>query len=406
MQHYCLMPLCTLKAIAQAVLPASIARGGLAGWLPDSLSNYTFLGLYLWQYGGILLVLLLSVIAYGVLHWFFSRLVHHHFVKRWTYPNNLSAAGPLSIALVACFVIATVPLLQLPMVAERFLVLLSRGLVAFLIAYLSYQLVDLLSFYIQQQSNQKNNQVIVHLLPLLRKSAKVVVVSLGTLWVMQQLNFDTKALLAGFSIGGIAFALASQDTLKNLFGSLMILIDKPFSIGDVIVSGAIEGKVEEIGLRSTRLRTTQDSVIYVPNAKLADIPIDNYGSRRYRRFLASFIIAYDTPPALIEAFIEGLRQVVHQHPYVMKDRCLIYLSDLKEAKLEIKAHIYFRTADYRKEMQGRHEILARVLKLAASLGITFAGPLRASYPEYTADPEALKQRLHEFFAKGQKAGKE
>ena len=406
MQHYSLIPLCTLKAIAQAVLPASIARGILAGWLPNSLSNCTFLGLYLWQYGSVLLVLLLSFLAYRVLHRFFSRLIHHYVVKQWAYPNNLSAAGPLSIVLVACFVIVTMPLLQLPMVAERFLVLLSRGLVALLITYLLYQLVDLLSCYIQQQSNQKNNQVIVHLLPLLRKSAKVVVVSLGTLWVMQQLNFDTKALLAGFSIGGIAFALASQDTLKNLFGSIMILIDKPFSIGDVIVSGPIEGKVEEIGLRSTRLRTTQDSVIYVPNAKLADTPIDNYGSRRYRRFLASFIIAYDTPPALIEAFIEGLRQVVHLHPYVMKDRCLIYLSDLKEAKLEVKAHIYFRTADYRKEMQGRHEILERVLQLAASLGITFAGSLRASYPEYTTDPVALKKRLDEFFAKGQKAGKE
>lgn len=405
MKHYGLILLYMLNALAVSGAAQQGRMDGeqLASLLPSHLRSYAFLGLYLWQYVGILLLLLLSIIAYGMLHWFFKRIIHH-FARRWAYPNNLAAAGPLSIALVAHLVIATVPLLQLPMAADRRLILLSRGLVAFLLTYLSYQLVDLLAFYSHQRGNQKNNQVIVHLLPLFRKAAKVLIVSIGTLWIMQRLNFDTKALLAGFSIGGVAFALASQDTLKNLFGSLMILVDKPFSVGDVIVSGAMEGKVEEIGLRSTRMRTAQESVIYVPNAKLADTPIDNYGSIRHRRFFTSLIIAYDTPPALIEAFVEGLRKMVHQHPYVIKDRCFIYLHDLRESKLEVMAHIYFRITDYRQELQGRHELLTGIIKLAAALGLSFAAPLRVSYPEYTTDPEALQQRLQAFFAKGQKGG--
>lgn len=395
------MPLCALNVlgVVQAGQKAGVAGDGLSGWLPSSLRSYVFLGLYLWPCVGMLLLLLLSVIAYRMLHWSFSRIIYH-FVNRW-YPNNLAAAGPLSIALVAFLVIITVPLAQLPMAVEGGLILLSRGLAAFSLTYLSYQLVDLLAFYLYQRGNQKSSQVIVHLLPLLRKAAKVLVVSIGVLWIMKSLNFDTKALLAGFSISGVAFALASQDTLKNLFGSLMILVDKPFSVGDVIVAGAIEGKVEEIGLRSTRLRTTQESVIYVPNSKLADAPIDNYGSRRHRRFFTSLILAYDTPPALIEAFVEGLRQMVPQHPYVVKDRCFIYLKDLKESKLEVMTHIYFRITDYRRELQGRHEILTGMIKLASALGLSFAGPLRASYPEYTTDPAALQQRLQDFFAQGQ-----
>lgn len=358
-----------LGAPYQPVYLQGIAR--LADLLPSSLSNRAFLGLYLWPYVFMLALLLLCSITYKLLHWVLESVIHH-FAKRWAYQGTLAIAGPLSTLLVALLVIITIPAIQLPRAVERCFSLLSQGLIAFSLTCISYRLVDLLAFYIHQHRSQQQNQVLVYLLPLLRKTAKVLVVSIGAVFILQRLHFDTRGLLAGFSIGGLGLALASQDTLKNLFGSLMILVDKPCGVGDTIVSGAIEGKIEEVGFRSTRLRTAQDSVVYVPNAKLADAYIDNYGLRRYRRFFTRLEIAYDTPSVLLATFIEGLRKLAHQHRYVVKDRCFIYLHELQASGLQIIFRVYFCVTDYRNELQSRHELLMAIIKLAEDLGIRFA----------------------------------
>lgn len=353
----------------QPIYLLGVAR--LADLFPSSLSNRSFFGLYLWQHVVMLALLLLCSITYWMLHWVFERAIHH-FAKRWAYQGPLAVAGLLSTLLVALLVIITIPAIPFPLAVERCFILLSKGLIAFSLTCISYRLVDLLAFYLHQHGRQQQNQVMVHLLPLLRKTAKVLVVGIGAVFILQSLHFDTRGLLAGFSIGGLGLALASQDSLKNLFGSLMILVDKPFGVGDTIVSDATEGEVEEIGFRSTRLRTAQDSVVYVPNAKLADAHIDNYGLRRYRRFFTRLAVAYDTPPVLIETFIEGLYKIAHQHRYVVKDRCFVYLHELQASGLQIIFRVYFCVTDYRNELQSRHELLMAIIKLAEELGIRFA----------------------------------
>ena len=117
------------------------------------------------------------------------------------------------------------------------------------------------------------------LIPLLRKFLKAVVLVLGAVWILSRLDFNVTALLAGVSLGGLAFALAAQDTLKNMFGSLLIFLDKPFQVGDWIQADSIDGTVEEVGFRSTRVRTFANSVIYVPNGKLSDMMVNNMGMR-------------------------------------------------------------------------------------------------------------------------------
>ena len=141
--------------------------------------------------------------------------------------------------------------------------------------------------------------------------------------------------MATLSIGGLAFALAAQDTIKNFFGSLMIFVDKPFQVGQWITAPGIDGTVEEVGLRSTRIRTFSNSLIYVPNGKLADATIDNHGLRAYRRFSTQLAITYDTPPELIEVFVEGLRKIVLDHPTTWKDNFHIYMNDLNSHSLDI-----------------------------------------------------------------------
>ena len=343
----------------------------LINWVPSSFTNRYFLGLYLWQYVAMLVWLLLASISYQVIRLITQNIVNH-LSRRWQYTSKLEVASPLSIILVIQLAIITIPIIQLPHTLECCLILLSKGFAACLFIFVCYRLVDLLTFYIHKRKRYGQNKVLVVLLPLLNNTAKVLVVIIGAISIMNIFHLDTKALLTGFSISSLGFALASQDTIKNLFGSLMILLDKPFSIGDTIVSGNVEGNVEEIGLRSTRLRTAQESILYVPNAKLADAHIDNYGLRRYRRFFTRLGIRYDNPPILIDTFLEKLREIAHKHPYVVPDKCFIYLNDLKAAGLEIIFQVYFDVTQYRDELQGRHELLMNIMKLAEELRIRFA----------------------------------
>ena len=144
------------------------------------------------------------------------------------------------------------------------------------------------------------------LVPLVKKALRVSVVVMGLLVMFQKLGVEVVSVLAVLGLGGLAFALAAKDTCANLFGSVIILLDRPFHIGDQVIIGKTEGSVKSIGFRSARIRTFYNSVISVPNSVLANANIDNMGRREYRRIKAFLGATYDTPPAKIEAFIDGI----------------------------------------------------------------------------------------------------
>jgi MscS family membrane protein len=206
-------------------------------------------------------------------------------------------------------------------------------------------------------------------------------VVIGGLFILQNLNVNITALLAGISIGGLAIALAAQDTLKNFFGSLMIFIDKPFSVGHWITSGDLDGTVEEVGFRSTRIRTFRNSLTYVPNGKLADSTIDNHGLRQYRRFFMHISITYDTPPDLIEVFVEGLRKIVDRHPNTRKDFYIVEFNDMGDFALKIMFYIFFAVPTWPEELRARHEVLVEIVRLAEKIGIRFAFPTQTLHME-------------------------
>jgi MscS family membrane protein len=249
------------------------------------------------------------------------------------------------------------------------------------------------------------------LVPLIRKTLKALVVIIGTLFVLKEgLEVDIVPFLTGLSIGGLAFALAAQDTIKNFFGSIMIFIDKPFQVGDWITSGDVDGTVEEVGFRSTRVRTFRNSVMYIPNGKIADATIDNHGLRQYRRFYTTLTVTYDTPPQLMEIFVEGLRKIVESHPDTRKDGYHIYFNNLSSYSQDIMFYIFFEVPNWAEELRCRHEILVSIVKLANNLGVRFAFPTQTLHmedfpgkntlvPSYHQDSSVYKGKLQEFIAK-------
>ncbi len=172
----------------------------------------------------------------------------------------------------------------------------------------------------------------------------------------------------------LAVALASQDTVKNLIGTIMIFIDKPFHIGDWIEAGEVVGTVETVGFRSTTVRAADTSVYQIPNSALSEMVVNNKGLRAFRRYTTNLGLRYDTPPELIEAFVKGVRRVVELHPATRDDAFNVEFAGFGDSSLLILLNVYFVELDWNKEQASKHSLHIAILKLAAELGVDFAFP--------------------------------
>lgn len=383
--------------------------------LPHSGSRQ-FIGLYLWQYLGILIIILLSFLLHKLLTWLFSRLLYRGASQlgydRLVRPYLLPVAKPLSMFMVFIFIGIVFPVLQLPVEVSKYFIFAFRAILPFFATFVVFRLVDVFSLYLERLSGKSDSNLENHVVPLIRKVLRVFVIIIGGLVILQSIGVNITALLAGISIGGLALALAAQDTLKNLFGSFMIFLDKPFSVGHWITSGDIDGTVEEVGFRSTRVRTFRNSLTYVPNGKLADSTIDNHGLRQYRRFFMHIAITYDTPPNLIEVFVEGLRKIVDRHPNTRKDFHIIEFNEMGDFALKIMFYIFFTVPTWPEELKARHEVLIQIVRLAEKLGVRFAFPTQTLHmenfpekssqtPHYDMDMNEFRKVMEDYFKESQ-----
>ena len=367
----------------------------LLSLIPES-RGIQFMGLYLWQLIGIFLLILVSFLFHKLLTFVFNRLLykgaHQMGYDKLVRPYLLPVAKPLSLFVVFLLIMALYPVLQLPARTSFYLGYGFRAILPFFGMLVFYKLVNVFGLYLEKLAGRNETSLDNHVVPLIKKVLKVFVVIVGGLFILQNLDVNITALLAGLSIGGLALALAAQDTLKNLFGSLMIFIDKPFSVGHWITSGDIDGTVEEVGFRSTRVRSFRNSLYYVPNGKLADATIDNHGLRQYRRFFMHIAITYDTPPDLIEVFVVGLRRIVEDHPQTRKDFYIIEFNEMGDFSLKIMFYVFFAVPTWGEELRARHEVLIEIVRLAEKLGVRFAFPTQTLHMETFPDKSSLTPR--------------
>jgi len=385
--------------------------GALLKYLPK-LGSKKVLGLYTFQYIAILILALLSVIVHRLFTFLAERVIRKVLIRSGFGDSAKETlkpiARPTSVFIIVLLLMLFVPVLQLPPSYAQYVIMTLRVLVPLMATVVAYRLVNVLASYFAKLATKTESTLDDQMVPLVRKTLKTFVVLTGTLFILDNLDIPILPLLTGLSIGGLAFALAAQDTLKNFFGSLMIFIDKPFQIGDWVTSGDVDGTVEEVGFRSSRVRTFRNSLIYIPNGILADRTIDNHGLRMYRRFYTTIAVKYDTPPDLMEAFTEGLRKIVLDHPHTVKDKFHIYFNDLGSSSLNIMFYIFFDVPSWGEELAARHEVLIQIMKLAEKLGINFAFPTQTLHmenfpgqpslsPEYISASE-MKTRLSAHFS--------
>ncbi len=250
----------------------------------------------------------------------------------------------------------------------------TKFMTAFGIVWCAYRAVDVVSAFIEYNAEQTETKLDDQLAPFVRKTLKVIVTVFGVIFIASNIDIDITSLLAGLGIGGLAVALAAQDTLANLFGSITVLIDRPFQVGDWVVIGDIEGTVEELGFRSTRIRTFYNSVVTVPNSVLTKASVDNLGVRKFRRIKTMLSLTYSTPPEKIEAFCEGVRELIRTQPYTRKDYYHCYLNQFSGSSLDVLLYCFIITPEWSTELRERHRLFMGIIRLASDLGISFAFP--------------------------------
>ena len=284
----------------------------------------------------------------------------------------LSAAVGIAIGLTALEMKATV--------AEA-CDTLSAILLTIGVGYMLYWLVEVPSTWFARMAEKTESKLDNMLAPIVLKSLRVTVVLLVLVQIAQILSDKPiTSVIAGLGIGGLAVALAAQDTIKNFFGSLVLFVDKPFELGDRIVIDGHDGPVEEVGFRSTKIRTLEGHLVTIPNGELANKTIQNIGKRPHIRRIVNITITYDTPPERIERAIAIVKELLENHEGMHEDYPpRVYLSNLNADSLNIMAIYWYHPPNYWDYMTFTERFNKEVLRRYNEEGIDFAFPTQTMY---------------------------
>nr|WP_277998717.1 mechanosensitive ion channel family protein [Moorella sulfitireducens] len=219
------------------------------------------------------------------------------------------------------------------------------------------------------------------LVPFLSKAIRFVVFAIALMVIAVEWNYNISGLVTGLGLGGLAISLAAKDTLANMFGGMVIFLDKPFTIGDWISTPSVEGTVEDITFRSTRIRTFAHAQVTLPNATLANEPITNWSRMGKRRITFHLGVTYDTSRSKLERCIQAIRTMLEGHPGVNKEKILVYFERFNESSLDILLYFFTNTTDWQEYLSIREDVNFRIMQILEQEGVSVAFPSRSVYIE-------------------------
>ncbi|MEE2855883.1 MAG: mechanosensitive ion channel family protein [Planctomycetota bacterium] len=387
----------------------STGSSWVESYLPESFQSQIF-GLEQWQW--------LAIAALVVVAWILQKIVSHlagaffrtliSRLKDGERTSKVVASIGRSIGWFASAGVVHIsgPSLALGPTGDDVIGVIARALATIGGLLLAYRLVDLVGARLEDSASKTDSKLDDQLAPMIRKSLKALVTVGAALFLIQSTGKDIMPLVTGLSVLGIGVSFAAKDTFANLFGSLTVFADRPFQLGDWVKVGGVEGTVEEIGFRCTRIRTFESSLVSVPNQELVSGIIDNMGQRDYRRFKTTIGVRYETPADTIEALCAGILKIVEANPDIEYESAKANLVNFGASSLDIMVNIRLRVADYFGELRAKQAFLLEVIRLAEEMGVGFAFPSTSLYLEstpenqYSLPPAAsldqLKQQIDRF----------
>ncbi|MGA1193328.1 MAG: mechanosensitive ion channel family protein [Kiritimatiellia bacterium] len=264
----------------------------------------------------------------------------------------------------------------------RSLVLTIAGvLMSVAVGFTLYQLVDVVYMWLKERTARTESKMDDMLVPIVQTTLRVTIIVLTLLQIAQSLtDKPLTSILAGLGVGGLAVALAAQDTIKHFFGSIVLFSDKPFQIGDRIVVDGTDGMVEEVGFRSTRIRTLEGALVTIPNGDLANKLITNWSKRPHIRYLTKLGITYDTPPEKVERAMAIIRELLDNHEGMSPDfPPRVEFSEYGSTQLTLLVLFWYHPADFWSYMKFTSNFHLKLLERFNAEGIDFAFPTQTLY---------------------------
>ncbi|OQW98503.1 MAG: hypothetical protein BWK74_04405 [Desulfobacteraceae bacterium A6] len=367
-------------------LKISIFTAVLAGslWFQKSLIPEPVSGHFLWPY---LMALVAAYIIFVVAKQtdrFFSGIItslkDSEGKKRFCIILK-STIWPLRLLFVALALLIAVEILSLPHSIEKIAERSEGILTTFAIVFFFYSLVDVAVYQITEYAGREDTQLDLSFVQMFRIIARALVIIFGAVYIIQVVfGKPMSTLLAGLGIGGLAVALAAQDTLKNFFGSIMIMLDKPFGIGQLVQVEDFKGTVEKIGFRSTRMRTVEGHLVTVPNEKIAASSIKNITNRPFIRRTSNITVTYDTPPGKVERAVSIIKEILADHEGMLPDYPpRVFFDEFNDVSLNILMTYWYSPPDYWEFKAFCEKVNLKIMRAFEAEGIEFAFPTTTTY---------------------------
>jgi MscS family membrane protein len=283
--------------------------------------------------------------------------------------------GPLRAGWCLAIVYLLLPRLALYQPAERFMQRCLRIAVVLISFWALLRAVNTLRQLVARSQWAQEHASLRSLLPLTTRVAEVLVVALGFVTLATEFGYSVTSLIAGLGIGGLAVALGAQKTLENFFGAVSIGADQPFREGDFVRIGELIGTVEAIGLRSTRIRTLDRTLVSIPNGKLADMQLETFAARDRIRLACDIGLVYSTTSTQLRSVLTGLERVLREHPKIWPD-VIVRFKAFGDSALIIEVMAWFQTQDWGEFMLLRQDTLLHFMEVVETAGTQFAFPTR------------------------------
>ena len=363
-------------------LYAEFGHGALGELLPEPFFKVRFLDVTLWQWIGLLLAVLLAYLVSWVVTWIVHRTIRSIVSRTETQIDDALlgiAVKPFRLLLATAFFFAGVLVLRLAAPAHAFLVNLIQALVIVAVTWLFLRFVDGFREHIKQRLEQEGKLGAVAVIPLGTRTVKAFLVLLAAIAMLQHLGFNVTGVIAGLGVGGIALALAAQKSIENLFGGVTLVADQPVRVGDFCRFGDKVGTVEDIGLRSTRVRTLDRTLLTIPNGDFSQTQIENFGKRDRIRLFCMIGLRYETTPDQLRHVITGLRRLLVAHPRVTPEPARVRFVGFGAYSLDLEVFAYVATSEWSEFLAVREDIFLRMMDIIAESGTGFAFPSSTTY---------------------------
>jgi len=360
--------------------------------LPKFLVNSWILWFPLWQWLSILLVIplsfILATLVTRLLAPLFMLLVHR-IVGARVDRHVVGLSGPLRI-LIFALAIWCISLFSRSVLTSIFWAYVATTLTIIGVTWLCVRFIDIVSRLRESQLGITSTNKI-SMVQLARKLFKIVVVATGALIVLYIAGINLTAVLTGLGVGGIAVAFAAQKTLENLFGGIMVASDQPIRVGDFCKAGDYTGTVEDIGLRSTRLRTLNRTVVSVPNGQLAIMSLENFTLRDKIWFHHTLQLRYETASDQLRYILVEIRKLLYEHPKVESDSPRVRFIGFGKSSLDLEIFAYVLETDYAFFLSVQEDLLLRIMEIVEASGSGFAFPSQTTYVAQDAGLDAAKR---------------